>query len=216
MEPQADMWFDAAAADGWGPDAVPPNGEGAGSPPDVAGPADPVGSSEPAETADTTGQGGQGGQGGQCRAADQDGEVEKDEEDEEPDSYTEEELDAGAVLPPGDPELLLARAVGDLLFTYRRMHRLTQAQLARRMGVDQARVSRLEQGRRSVSFVLLARVAAVTGSTVHVELRPGRRATGVRRVTTAAGLHHGAATVTVLGPRPPAAPLSPRWPTAIS
>ncbi|MGX6448516.1 helix-turn-helix domain-containing protein [Patulibacter sp. S7RM1-6] len=103
-----------------------------------------------------------------------------------------------------DPDLLLARAVGALLATHRRLHRLTQAEQARRLGVDQAWISRVERGLRTPSLRTMARVARGTGSTITVRLAPGEARRPVATTTTRTPLGLGLASVTVEGPARPA------------
>ena len=73
-------------------------------------------------------------------------------------------------------EFRLARA----LIAARARARMTQAQLARRMGTTQAVVARLESGRVNPSARTLARFAAATGHTLRIAFDPDRRAPRAR------------------------------------
>ncbi|MDQ1287933.1 MAG: hypothetical protein QG622_1498 [Actinomycetota bacterium] len=60
----------------------------------------------------------------------------------------------------------MAQVVGQRLAQLRRARRLTQAQVAERMGVTKGRVSQIEQGKVSGQEVL-ARYAAALGGRLH-------------------------------------------------
>lgn len=111
---------------------------------------------------------------------------------------------ARAFVDPVDAELLLARAVAQLLFAHRRLHRLTQGEQASRLGVSQAWISRAQSGRHPPTWRTLVRVARATGSRITVELAPGEAVNPVAAHETRAPLAGGQATVRVDGPRRPA------------
>ncbi|WP_448374547.1 helix-turn-helix domain-containing protein [Fervidobacterium sp.] len=64
---------------------------------------------------------------------------------------------------------VLAHVAGELL-AYRKKHRLTQKQLAERLGVTQAMVSKLESGDSNISVKKLAEIAAKLGESLYVTL----------------------------------------------
>lgn len=71
----------------------------------------------------------------------------------------------------------LARAVATQVASYRGQHRLTQKALAERLGMKQPQVARLESGEHNPSIETLARLAAVMGIEINIDIRPrGRRA----------------------------------------
>ncbi|MGA2185248.1 MAG: helix-turn-helix transcriptional regulator [Bryobacteraceae bacterium] len=74
-----------------------------------------------------------------------------------------------------EEEFALASAVMDV----RNRARLTQAQLARKMGTTQPVVARLESGRTRPSIRTLERLAAATGSRLRISFEPrsGKRGT---------------------------------------
>ncbi len=55
----------------------------------------------------------------------------------------------------------------DRLRAYRRRHRLSQAQLAARVGIPQQRIADLESGHRCASRAIAHALAAVTGWNAH-------------------------------------------------
>jgi transcriptional regulator with XRE-family HTH domain len=109
-----------------------------------------------------------------------------DEEFDEPDVYDRDELVGWGLLPP-EPErpprvppagttvtALVAGALGPLVARHRRLHRWTQETFARRLDLDQPRVSKLEHGRlASLTLARLAELALETGSVVVLEVAPG-------------------------------------------
>lgn len=58
-------------------------------------------------------------------------------------------------------ETELADQVATLLIAYRAKHKLSQTELARRLGMRQPAIARLEAGQHAPSFRTLARLAAV-------------------------------------------------------
>lgn len=106
-----------------------------------------------------------------------------DEEFDEPDTYTQDELVAwGLARPdpapvgPAGPTVtaLVGGALGPLVGRHRRRNRWTQEALGRRLGLNQARVSKLEHGRwPSMTLAQLAELALETGSVVVLEIAPG-------------------------------------------
>lgn len=69
----------------------------------------------------------------------------------------------------------LARAVAIAVVGYRAKHRLTQAQLAQRLGVRQPHVARLELGEHTPSIEMLQRLSRVLGLRFIVEVAPARK-----------------------------------------
>jgi len=69
----------------------------------------------------------------------------------------------------------LARAVAVAVVGYRAKHRLTQTQLARRLGVRQPHIARLELGEHTPSIEMLQRLSRVLGLRFIVEVAPARR-----------------------------------------
>src|SRR4051812_46779299 len=79
-----------------------------------------------------------------------------------------------------DPELrkewdrtAFARAVALLIVGYRADHGLTQTELAKRLGMKQPAVARLESGDETPTLKTLARVSAVTGLEFHLDIAGG-------------------------------------------
>ncbi len=69
----------------------------------------------------------------------------------------------------------LARAVAIAVVGYRAKHRLTQAQLAQRLGVRQPHVARLELGEHTPSIEMLQRLSRVLGLRFIIEVAPARK-----------------------------------------
>jgi ribosome-binding protein aMBF1 (putative translation factor) len=69
----------------------------------------------------------------------------------------------------------LARAVAIAVVGYRAKHRLTQTQLAQRLGVRQPHVARLELGEHTPSLEMLQRLSRVLGLRFIVEVAPARK-----------------------------------------
>jgi len=70
----------------------------------------------------------------------------------------------------------LARAVALALIGYRVKHRLTQTQLAEKLGVRQPQVARLEMGEHTPSLEMLQRLARTLGLRFIVEVAPAGQA----------------------------------------
>ncbi len=66
----------------------------------------------------------------------------------------------------------LARAVALALLSYRVKHRLTQTQVAAKLGVRQPQVARLEMGEHTPSLEMLQRLARTLGLRFIVEVAP--------------------------------------------
>ena len=66
--------------------------------------------------------------------------------------------------------LLLLRQIGGKVAYYRKMRNLTQAELAKRLGVNKGYISRIERGLTVPTVATLYKIAAAMGMTV--ELRP--------------------------------------------
>lgn len=66
----------------------------------------------------------------------------------------------------------VARAVAIRLVEYRAAHGITQTQLARRLGMKQPAVARLEAGDHNPSLETLARLASSLGIEFHIEVTP--------------------------------------------
>lgn len=66
-----------------------------------------------------------------------------------------------------------AREVAVHLVRYRSEHGLTQAQLARSVGMKQPVVARLERGESPPSLATLARITAGTGIEFHIDISHG-------------------------------------------
>ena len=70
----------------------------------------------------------------------------------------------------------LARAIAAHIVRYRGEQGLTQKELAKRLGMKQPQVARLEGGEYNPTIETLARIAAVTGVEINIDIRPrGRR-----------------------------------------
>jgi transcriptional regulator with XRE-family HTH domain len=70
----------------------------------------------------------------------------------------------------------LARAVATQVVSYRGQRRLTQQALATLLGMKQPQVARLESGEHNPSIETLARLSAVMGIEINIDIRPrGRR-----------------------------------------
>lgn len=69
-------------------------------------------------------------------------------------------------------EAKLAAEVGERIHDAREAARLSQRELARRMGTSQAAIDRLESGGVGATLTTLQRVATALGLEVNVELRP--------------------------------------------
>jgi transcriptional regulator with XRE-family HTH domain len=63
---------------------------------------------------------------------------------------------------------VVARAVASRLVEYRVEHALSQAAVARRLGMKQPAVARLEAGGHNPSFDTLARLSSVLGIEFHI------------------------------------------------
>ena len=66
----------------------------------------------------------------------------------------------------------VARAVALRLVEYRAVHRITQTELARRLGMKQPAIARLESGDHNPSLDTLARLSSVLGIEFHIEVTP--------------------------------------------
>jgi DNA-binding XRE family transcriptional regulator len=64
--------------------------------------------------------------------------------------------------------------VAEALIHARMRAKLTQAQLAKRLGTTQSAVARLESGRTSPSVATLRRYASATGSRLVIDITPAR------------------------------------------
>lgn len=64
-------------------------------------------------------------------------------------------------------------AIVEALIRARTKARLSQAQLAKKIGTTQSAIARLEGGGVSPSLSTLRRYAEATGTKLHLELRPG-------------------------------------------
>jgi ribosome-binding protein aMBF1 (putative translation factor) len=69
----------------------------------------------------------------------------------------------------------LARAVAVAVVGYRAKRRLTQTQLAERLGVRQPHVARLEMGEHTPSLEMLQRLSRMLGLRFIVEVAPARK-----------------------------------------
>ncbi len=65
-----------------------------------------------------------------------------------------------------------ARAVSERLLMYRIEHKLSQSALARRLGMQQPAIARLEAGDHTPSVETLARLAQGLGICFHIEITP--------------------------------------------
>jgi predicted transcriptional regulator len=66
----------------------------------------------------------------------------------------------------------IARAVANKVVTYRAEHGLSQTQLARKLGVSQPLVARLEAGEHEPTFTTLARLSRQLGLEFHIDITP--------------------------------------------
>jgi ribosome-binding protein aMBF1 (putative translation factor) len=66
----------------------------------------------------------------------------------------------------------LARAVATRVVTYRAMEGLSQAALARKLGVSQPLVARLEAGEHEPTLTTLSRLARHLGLEFHIDITP--------------------------------------------
>jgi transcriptional regulator with XRE-family HTH domain len=70
----------------------------------------------------------------------------------------------------------LARAIAAHIVRYRGEQGLTQKELAKRLGMKQPQIARMEGGEYNPTIDTLARIAAVTGVEINIDIRPrGRR-----------------------------------------
>jgi len=69
----------------------------------------------------------------------------------------------------------LARAVAVAVASYRAKHRLTQTELARKLGVRQPHIARLEAGEHTPSLEMLQRLSRALGLRFIVEVTPIRK-----------------------------------------
>lgn len=69
----------------------------------------------------------------------------------------------------------LARAVAVAVVGYRAKHQLTQAQFAKRLGVRQPHIARLEMGEHNPNIEMLQRLSRVLGVRFIVEVGPATR-----------------------------------------
>jgi transcriptional regulator with XRE-family HTH domain len=66
----------------------------------------------------------------------------------------------------------LARAVANRVIAYRAEHGLSQADLARQLGVSQPAVARLEIGEHEPTFTTLSRLSQRLGIDFHIDITP--------------------------------------------
>lgn len=66
----------------------------------------------------------------------------------------------------------LARAVAIRVVEYRAHHQLTQTALARRLGMQQSAVARLEAGEHTPSIDTLQRLSRELGLSFHIDITP--------------------------------------------
>jgi transcriptional regulator with XRE-family HTH domain len=66
----------------------------------------------------------------------------------------------------------LARAVANRVIAYRAEHGLSQADLARQLGVSQPAVARLEIGEHEPTFTTLSRLSQRLGIHFHIDITP--------------------------------------------
>ncbi len=66
----------------------------------------------------------------------------------------------------------VARAVAIRVLGYRAQHGITQTELARRLGMKQPAVARLEAGEHNPSFETLARLSSSLGIEFHIAVTP--------------------------------------------
>ena len=92
--------------------------------------------------------------------------------------------------------LALARAVAIWLARFRVARKLTQGELAARLGVSQTVVARLEAGEHVPKLETLLRLADALGMSLHMDITPAAQpegavdlpeGVGVERITTPAG-----------------------------
>ena len=74
----------------------------------------------------------------------------------------------------------MANQLAILIIPYRVEHGLTQTALARKLGMRQPAVARLEAGEHEPSVATLARLASRLGITLRLDVRAGVRGTCVR------------------------------------
>lgn len=79
----------------------------------------------------------------------------------------------------------LAREVAVFLVRYRTDHRLSQTALARRLGVSQSQVARLEEGEHEPRVATLRRLSEVLGMTVNLTIEPPAGPSAAARVSVA-------------------------------
>lgn len=66
----------------------------------------------------------------------------------------------------------VARAVALRVIEYRAQHRISQTELARRLGMKQPAVARLEAGEHNPSFETLSRLSSTLGIEFHIAVTP--------------------------------------------
>lgn len=66
----------------------------------------------------------------------------------------------------------VARAVATRVVAYRAEHAITQTELARRLGMKQPAVARLEAGEHNPSLETLARLSSALGIDFHIHVTP--------------------------------------------
>lgn len=67
----------------------------------------------------------------------------------------------------------VARAVANRIVAYRAEHNLSQSGLARKLGMSQPAIARLELGEHEPTFATLARLSDGLGINFHIEITPG-------------------------------------------
>jgi len=82
----------------------------------------------------------------------------------------------------------LGRAVAIAVVDYRAKYRLTQTQLAERLGLRQPHVARLELGEHTPSIEMLQRLSRVLGLRFIMEVAPIRKASPQRALTLPPGV----------------------------
>jgi len=82
----------------------------------------------------------------------------------------------------------LARAVAIAVVGYRAKRHLTQTQLAKRLGVRQPHIARLETGEHTPSMEMLQRLARALGLRFIVEVAPMRRGASKSKLTLPPGV----------------------------
>jgi len=60
--------------------------------------------------------------------------------------------------------------IGGQLLAYRKMHNLTQKDLAKKLGVSQSMVSKIETGEKNISIRVLAKIVAALGGKIKISL----------------------------------------------